>query len=390
MMKVLVISHSCVTDVNQQQFVALSALPDTEVVLIVPAIWRSEYDRRQHPPKFLPALPFAVYALPIIVPGHVSLHFYTHFPLRQLKKFGPDVLLSTQEPWSLSGLQAICLSHWLGCPLVFQTNQNLNKKYPPPFCWIEQASYRAAHYALAYSEEARQVMYKKGLRLPSEVVPYGIDISQFHPMPRHDLRNKLGLGGRIVLGYMGRLVAEKGLETLVEAAVILRRQSLPISFYVLIVGSGPEEAVLQRKISLAGLDDCFVFTGAVPHCEANAYLNCIDIFVLPSRTTPSWKEQFGRVIIEALACGVPVIGSDSGQIPHLLKETGGGRVFPEGNAAILAEQLLRLIQDPISRTCLGKTGQAAVRDSFSCKAVAQQLHRILRSVADRTQFRKPA
>ncbi len=389
-MKVLVISHSCVTDVNQQQFVVLNTFPDTKVALIVPANWRSEYDGRKHKPTFLPSLSFPVFALPVAVPGHVSLHFYTRFPWKRIRQFRPDVLLSTQEPWSLSGLQAVWLSRMLGCPLVFQTNQNLEKRYPPPFCWIEQASYRTASFALAFSEEARQVLFRKGLKRASKVVPYGIDISQFRPLPNSFLRCKLGLCGKVVLGYMGRMVAEKGLATLVEAVKILQDQNLSVPFAVLFVGSGAEETALRQKIRQAGLESHFVFTGAVPHRQAGEYLNCMDIFVLPSRTTATWKEQFGRVIIEALACGVPVTGSNSGQIPYLLQQTGGGRVFEEGNADELAGQLRRLIEEPITRVALGKTGQAAVRDTFSWEAVTEQLHEVLQNVVCRTRLGESA
>ena len=387
-MKVLVISHSCVTDVNQQQFVALHNIPGTEVALILPSRWRNEYDGRLHPPKFLPSLSFPVHSLPVAAPGHVSLHFYTRFPWERLRQFAPDVLLSTQEPWSFSGLQAVLLSKWLHCSLVFQTNQNLEKRYPLPFRWIEQWSYRTAKFALAYSEEARQVMHRKGLNRPSQVVPYGIDISQFQPQSDSDLRCELGLCGKVVLGFMGRLVAEKGLDTLVEAIELLHRQNFPIPFAVLIVGSGSEETALQQKIQRANLQSHFVFAGVVPHSQAGAYLNCMDIFVLPSRTTLAWKEQFGRVIIEALACGVPVVGSDSGQIPHLLQQTGGGVVFEEGNADALAGHLCELIRSPQRRAALGRTGRSAVHASFSCEAVAEQLHQVLQYAVCQSQSGK--
>jgi glycosyltransferase involved in cell wall biosynthesis len=380
-MKVLVISHSCVTDVNQQQFAALNAIPDTEVALIIPSVWRSEYTGKRHKPGLLPSITFPIYQAPIAIPGHISLHFYTSLPLKELRRFGPDVLLSTQEPWSFSGLQAVWLARELRCPLVFQTNQNLLKKYPPPFSWIEQISYRTAKVALSYSEEARQVLLRKGCQLPSQVVSYGTDLSLFHPHGSESKRCELNLCGKIVVGYLGRFVPEKGLDTLVEAAKILQTQCPSLPFSVLLVGSGPEETTLKQKIRQVGLEKHFVFAGAVPHREAGAYLNCMDIFALPSRTTATWKEQFGRVILEALACGIPVVGSDSGQIPHLLQETGGGLVFEEGNACALATQLGRLIHQPRTRACLGHIGREAVHASFTFEAVAAQLHGILQSVA---------
>jgi len=273
-------------------------------------------------------------------------------------------------------LQAVFLSRLFHAPLVFQTNQNIRKKYPPPFSWIEQLSYRTCAAALAFSEEARQVMLAKGLKRPSQVVPYGTDLGLFHPHEESLLRETLGLGKRVVLGYMGRLVAEKGLDTLIEAVSLLRQQPLT-EFVVLVVGAGAEESALKRLIEKKGLQDQFVFTGVVPHLEAGSYMSCMDIFVLPSRTTPTWKEQFGRVIIEAMACGIPVAGSDSGQIPILIRETGGGLVFQEGNAEDLAEKLQELVNHPEKRAALGKAGQAAVQNAFTYEAVAKQLYDIL-------------
>lgn len=379
-MNILAISHSCVADVNQQQFIALSQLPNVKVSLIMPAIWRNDYTGTLQKPTLLPEVTFNVFQLPIAVAGNVSLHLYTRLPLTRLRQLNTDVILSTQEPWSLSGLQAVFLSKFLRVPLVFQTNQNLYKRYPFPFSWIERLSYQTVKMALAYSEEARCVLIKKGLKRASRVVPYGTDLSLFHPQSNHSLRQKLGVEGKVVLGFMGRIVKEKGLETLVEAMQILQAQQTMENVVALIVGTGAYEEALKKKIREANLDNFFVFTGAVPHRQAGEYMNCIDIFVLPSLTTPAWKEQFGRVIIESMACGIPVVGSDSGQIPILIRETGGGSVFREGDAKELAERLSELINNPEIRAHYGQIGRSAVSKSYTFEAVAQQLHDIFQSL----------
>ena len=103
----------------------------------------------------------------------------------------------------------------------------------------------------------------------------------------------------------------------------------------------------------------------------------LDVLVLPSHTTPTWKEQFGRVIIEALWCGVPVVGSDSGEIPWLIELTGGGLVFPEGDSERLAAELARLRESPALREQLASTGRAAVERLFTVSAAADPLERML-------------
>ena len=379
-MKVLAISHSCVADVNQQLFVALRQLPEVAgLEMIIPATWRSEYTGRLHPPTILPAVDFPVHSLPVFAPGNVSLHCYKTLPMRRLRQFRPDVVLSTQEPWSLSNLQAIWLSGTLRAPLVFQTNQNIFKHYPPPFSWLERLSYSSAAVALAYSEEARQVMLRKGLRKPSLVVPYGTDIAMFTPGVSL-MRERLGLGNGFVIGYMGRLVPEKGLDTLIRSLPRVLQGVPGVDVRLLMVGSGSEEAALKKVAVDLGVAERVVFAGSVPHREANDSLRCMDVFALPSRTMSNWKEQFGRVIIEALACEVPVIGSDSGQIPHLIRDTGGGLVFPEGDADALAVQLLTLIRDPVRRHQLAQAGSEAVRERYTYAAVAQQLYAVFCSV----------
>jgi glycosyltransferase involved in cell wall biosynthesis len=375
--KVLAVSHSCIADVNQEVFVALRRVEDTAVALLMPANWTSEYTGEPMEPKLLSSVDFPVFREPVVKPGQISLHFYRRLPVAAIRRFAPDVVLSTQEPWSLSGLQALFLSRLLDVPFAFQTNQNIRKRYPPPFSWIERASYAHAALALAYSEEARQVLIAKGFAGASEVVPYATDVSRFYPHDAAALRDRLGLTGFTVVGFMGRLVPEKGLDTLVAAVKRLTAQT-PVK--VLIVGAGLEEAILRQQIAAAGLEDRFVFTGVVPHDEAAEYMACMDIFVLPSRTTPRWKEQFGRVLIEALASGIPVIGSDSGQIPHLIRETAGGLVFPEGDEVALGAAIDRLIADPVERARLAMAGARVVRERFTCEAVARRLHALLSGI----------
>ena len=382
-MKILALSHSCVSDVNQQLFVALSRLPDVRVELIVPANWVSDITGLPQKPRLLPNVAFPVHALPVAMPGHVSLHFYPRLPLKRLRQFAPDIVLSSQEPWSLSHAQAGRLARRLGVPVTFQTNQNIEKRYLPPFRQMERRAYREAALAMAYSEEARQVLLRKGLRVPSAVVPYGTDLTQFRPGRAEPLRRELGLNGSVVVGYLGRLVPEKGLDTLIGAVARLTRQDPAPDLKVLIVGAGSEEAALRGLVARAGLTPCFVFAGTVPHAEAGEYLRAMDVFVLPSRTTPAWKEQFGRVIVEALACEVPVVGSDSGQIPHLLRETGGGLVFAEGDDAELAERLGALCRDAARRRELGRTGGRAIRARYGFEAVAAQMHGLFRDTLDR-------
>jgi len=119
------------------------------------------------------------------------------------------------------------------------------------------------------------------------------------------------------------------------------------------------------------LSDRIQKVGFVPHDQAPEYLSAFDLLVLPSETRPHWKEQFGRVIIEALACGTPVVGSDSGEIPNVIAATKGGVVFPEGQPQALAEQLRSLILNPSLRSHLVEQGRQTVQSHYTNSALAQ-------------------
>jgi glycosyltransferase involved in cell wall biosynthesis len=375
-MRILAVSHSCVVDVNQRLFVALSRQPDTELLLVVPERWKSDYTGAMFAPSLLPDVDFPVLRAPVIRPGDVVFHAYTRLPIEKIRAFQPDLIYSTQEPYSLSHAQFDGLARRLKIPIVFHTNQNLKKRYPPPFGWLEKRAYAHAALALAYSEEARGVLLEKGRRGPAAVIPYGTDTAQFTPGREPDQRAAWGVDGRFVAGYLGRLVADKGLDLLIDAVAAL--PELPLT--ILLVGSGTEEDALRRRAAERGITERVVFAGPVAHGDAGKALRCMDTLVLPSRTTPRWKEQFGRVLIEAMATGIPVIGSDSGEIPNLIGATGGGLIFREGDSAELADKLRTLATDGDLRSRLAAAGSAAVTAGYTFEAVARRLRAALDTV----------
>jgi glycosyltransferase involved in cell wall biosynthesis len=124
-----------------------------------------------------------------------------------------------------------------------------------------------------------------------------------------------------------------------------------------------------------------VFSGYVPHAEAPRYLSALDVLVVPSETQPNWKEQFGRVITEAMASGTPVIGSSSGEIPNLIRKSKGGLIFPEKNAAEFAKSLREMITRKDLRQELGETGRKWVESEVSLAAVARTMAATLEQVS---------
>jgi glycosyltransferase involved in cell wall biosynthesis len=160
------------------------------------------------------------------------------------------------------------------------------------------------------------------------------------------------------VGYVGRLHAQKGVDLLLEALA-----SLPGEVRLVIVGNGPEEERLRRLSRDAGMDNRVAWRGAMSHRELPGQYRDMDALVLPSRTGPRWKEQFGRVLIEAMSSGVPVIGSNSGGIPDVIGQAG--QLFQEGDVRSLASCISRLATDAAFRASQAVAGRDRAVTFFS-------------------------
>ena len=121
-----------------------------------------------------------------------------------------------------------------------------------------------------------------------------------------------------------------------------------------------------------------IFIGQLPSGELPAEYRKIDALVLPSLTRPNWKEQFGRVLVEAMASGVPVIGSDSGAIPGVIGDAG--RIVPEGDVVALAGALRDLRDQPALRDDLIKKGRARFLAHFTHESIAAATVEVYRNL----------
>ena len=193
----------------------------------------------------------------------------------------------------------------------------------------------------------------------------------FRPLDQARCRRALRLpgNGRLV-GFVGRFLPEKGIEDLLRAA-----SRLGPSVRVLLVGSGPDLPRLIARAGTLGLGDRLIVRGAMARHRMPVVMGALDALVLPSRTWPEWKEQFGRVLVEAQACGRWALGSSSGEIPAIV--AGRQLVFPEGESARLARCL---------RTVLGRLPPPGLRPRilhrFSEEAVATATTRFLLACRD--------
>lgn len=364
-MKILMISKALVTGVYQMKLEEMARLPGVELMALVPPYWREQRVGIQRLERRYTE-GYQLVKVPMLLNGHHHVHLYPGLG-RYIRHFRPDILHMDEEPYNLATLQAAVLGRMAGARVVFFTWQNLLRRYPLPFRLVERANYRLAAGGVAGIQEAADVLRRKGFRGRLEVIPqFGVDPELYRPgLPRRD--------GTPVIGYAGRLVPEKGVNVLLDAFARLGTRAR-----LEIVGTGSERTRLEMQAGRLGVRDRAAFRGAIPPAEMPAVLAGFDVLVIPSLTRPNWKEQFGRVIIEAMACGVPPIGSDSGEIPNTIGDAGV--IVPEGDAEALARALDDLLGNPEKRAALGRRARQRVLDLYTQAAIARRYHALYESL----------
>jgi glycosyltransferase involved in cell wall biosynthesis len=365
-MRITYVAHNCVVGLNQQVLVELSQRRDVDVALVAPDVWtQRDYASRIRLDREWGGGRYEVVAGRIVPDYKGVTHFYYTGLLRHLRRQRPDVVEIVAEPYSLVAFQVALYARLLSSKLIVFPWQNVYCRPPAPLRQIERWVLREADYVLAGNADALDVARRKGYRGPGRVVGQGYNPAIRRTDPA-ELRRSLALDGFIV-GFAGRLVRQKGVDLLLHAI-----RALPPDTRGLIVGEGPERPALQSLARELGIEERVRFSGALPkHTDVPRYMSAMDVFVLPSVTTPKIKEQFGLVLVEAMVCGVAVVGSSSGEIPRIVGDTG--LVFREGDAADLARQLDRL-RHPAWREELGRRGQERAAREFSWSAVADKTY----------------
>jgi len=357
-MRVVMLSKACLVGAYQRKLEELARLPGVALTVLVPSSWRDErgvtHLERVH------TTGYELRVIPIVLSGHFHLHFYPGLG-RILRQLRPHILHIDEEPYNLATFLALRAAPKVGAKTLFFTWQNLARRYPPPFCWMERYVLAHADVALAGNTEAVKVLRTKGYQGPVRVIPqFGIDSEMFRFSSLQPVTCHLQ---PFIIGYVGRLVEEKGVDLLLQAVTGLEGE-----WRLRVLGDGPERERLAALAGELGIAGQVAFEGLVPSTQMPDFYPQLDVLVLPSRTRPNWKEQFGRVLIEAMACGVPVVGSDSGEIPHVVGEAG--LIFPEGDAAALRSTLARLQADSGLREKLAHRGRARVLAHYTQAQVA--------------------
>ncbi len=368
-MRILAVDTIAVESARRSAYRALAQIQGCEVHLLVPKAWQEQGGVMYAEPEHDPALHLHT--------SRTLLEFRQHRVLftglaRTLRELKPDLLYMDMEPENYAAAQgrltidrvsprtrlALVSSRNLdyrsiGFPYKFSFTHrwcdNLAKRRPAEIMFVRPKS--TMHLLEGYGRSIAYLPHPVDCELFSPYVPAAIP-------PEPDT---------FVAGYIGRLVESKGVHLLIRAIA-----KLPGHVRGLIVGRGPAREPLEALARDLGLSRRISFLSAVPYAEVPGIMRSMDVLVLPSLATTHWIEQFGRVLIEAMACGTPVVASRLGEIPEVLG--GGGVLFEAGDQSALVARLTGLSANARECSGLASLGRQRAEEYFSAPVVARMMY----------------
>ncbi len=381
-MRILVASHTYIVEINREKFKILANLePDIEVTVVVPQRWKpGGVQNKIIETQFCQEGSFKVVPISNFSQNNQGLLTFGIDLIRLLHEFKPQIIQVEQGSKSLAYAQLIALNKILKLKAknLFFTWWNLPYELKWPVSVLEDCNLHYTDGVIAGNLDGSQILRQRGYQGAVKVMPQlGVDETLFRRTGKNpDLSRRFGIEPTdFVVGFVGRFVEEKGLLTLAEALAGLKKRS----WKWLLVGQGKLQTKIIQKSIEWGISDRIIWEKSVSHEQIPPYINLMNCLVLPSQTsykfktltTVGWKEQFGHVLIEAMACKIPVIGSDCGEIPHVIGDAG--LIFPEGNAEKLRDCLQQLMERRELAADLGDRGYHRVMNNYTNQALAGQL-----------------
>ncbi len=365
-MKVLRIWHAAVLAEYRKKIKAISNIEDVDLTLLIPHSWyEAGKDVRYSFDSSIDSN-FRIITAPILYKNNIRKYVFLHQLLQVMSSIKPDVIDIEEEPSALVTAQVIWFRKLLklNAPVIFHTAHNIESVYKPFFERIQRYVLHHADGAIVRNSDAKSILQAKQFNKPIFISGNGIDLTHFKPHSSKSFQTKYRLEGKRVIGYVGKLKSAKGIMTLLNAFSTLDDDNLAL----IIIGSGGLKPTIETYIKDNGLEQKVIMMGHQDQSSLPDYYNLMDMLVIPSETTAKWKESFGRVIIEAMACGVAVIGSSSGSIPETIQQAG--LIFQEKNAKDLSEKLRMVLSQPNLKKDLIENGFQRAK-CFSWESLAQ-------------------
>lgn len=356
--RVLVISHTYVEPAYRGKLRALAAR-GLEVTVGVPQRWR------EPPPLGRPIETawerqggLEVFPVPARPIGDVQRARFGRRALGALlRDKRPDLIQIEEEPATELTRQVLAAARRLHSPAVLFTADNVDTPLSFFARWGRRRLLRRLKGLAAGSEAAAALVRREVPDLPVAVLPQlGV------PVPREPVH---GPHEGLAIGFVGRLVARKGLDNLLQALAVNRAAA----WHLIVVGDGPERERLEALATALRLAARIRWTGGLPGDRLARLWPDLDVLVQPSRTLPDWHEPNGHVLIEAMAHEVAVLGTTSGVIPEVVGDAGV--VVAPDDVPALAAELARL-GDDAARRPLAQAGRARALRLYSDDAVAER------------------
>jgi glycosyltransferase involved in cell wall biosynthesis len=378
-MKVLIISHTYIAAINRDKWKTFAMMyPHCEIKVLFPSLWPTHLfthlAEKVEDDNLINCQFVAIRAFNV---GNEVLYRY-HFKslYNVLKTFAPHIIHVEQGDNAFSFFQAILLAKLLRikAKFIFFTwvnwKEQFSLKYRFTWKWIEKINLALSSGAIVGNKDAQFILQAKKFSKPTIVLPQlGVNQQVFSPQIKKE-------AGCKYIGYIGRIVDEKGVHLLLDAFMQLEKNNP--NWHLKIVGRGAALHKIEQFISHNNLQSKIYIYPPVSHYDVAKMIATLDIIVLPSYDTQNWKEQFGHIIIEAMACAVPVIGSSAGEIPNVIQNAG--LIFEQKNVASLLASLKTLMQDDEQRLRLGKKGLEHVTSRYSHKAIAHATYNFWQSL----------
>lgn len=385
-MKVMVISHTYISPVNRAKWQELAKQhKDVQLTVLVPDRWKTSFfdvtsgDLTQDTLKNCHFV-----SLPAYFTGNELLYFYAPLKFAKLlHQTRPDIIQVEQGLHAISYLQAIlfntllrikaqcCFFTWVN----WQPQLNLKTKLFTKF--IEFFTLRSSAGAIAGNADAKTILAATKAAFPIMVLPQlGVDTKLFRPAQAEEL------GSQYRIAYVGRIIEEKGVDLLIKAFVHIAAEFE--SWQLIIVGAGEYEKQLIDYTVTKKLLDRIEFHPPVTHEKIAKFLRTVDILVLHSLDTQNWREQFGHVLIEAMACKVCVVGSNAGEIPNVI--ANAGIIVQQGDEDALYKALHSLITQPSLRKQLAQQGFNRVTQEYTHSIIAEKTYKFWQSLLPQSKY----
>jgi glycosyltransferase involved in cell wall biosynthesis len=307
-------------------------------------------------PTCLTGLEFALFDKDIIYTSDITWYF-TYQAVMAKQKFGKKIIALA----------------WENIPFAYEEDEQMKT--------MKDRNRMFVDIFVAVTERAKEALLLEGV--PEEkiiVIPMGVDVNRLSPDndERERLRKELGIKDKenVVL-FAGRLVWEKGIYDLLHASKLIEKESVTDNAKIkfIVIGEGPESQGSIHRVQEMGIGQMFTF---YPSHNMFDILKAADIFVMPSISTKTWQEQFGVILIQAMACGLPVISTLTGSIPEVVDDAG--ILVQPNDPRELSASIMKLLLDNNLRKELGTRGRKRAVETFNSEKTAGMFGKLFEQV----------